>query len=157
MHNSISGVKVRMLASNAVYRGFEPRMLQIVDSSLECCRSWIRASNAVDRGFEPRMLQIVDSNHDRVKLMTKIGICCFFANHTALRRKSKDWLARNQDNVSECQQTVISMSQHYKNPTKRVGLVQSEPHYHLIENQLILAMIQPKNCNNHSLTHSATI
>ena len=148
MHNSISGVKVRMLASNAVYRGFEPRMLQIVDSSLECCRSWIRALNAVDRGFEPRSGQTNDY---------KIGICCFFANHTALRRKSKDWLARNQDNVSECQQTVISMSQHYKNPTKRVGLVQSEPHYHLIENQLILAMIQPKNCNNHSLTHSATI
>jgi hypothetical protein len=31
----------------------------------------------------------------------KIGICCFFAKHTALRRKSKDWLARNQDNVLE--------------------------------------------------------
>jgi len=31
----------------------------------------------------------------------KIGICCFSAKHEALRRKSKDWLARNQDNVSE--------------------------------------------------------
>jgi hypothetical protein len=31
----------------------------------------------------------------------KIGICCFSAKHAALRRKSKDWLARNQDNVSE--------------------------------------------------------
>jgi hypothetical protein len=31
----------------------------------------------------------------------KIGICCFFAKHAALRRKGKDWLARNQDNVSE--------------------------------------------------------
>ena len=31
----------------------------------------------------------------------KIGICCFSAKHVALRRKSKDWLARNQDNVSE--------------------------------------------------------
>jgi hypothetical protein len=31
----------------------------------------------------------------------KIGICCFDAKHAALRRKSKDWLARNQDNVSE--------------------------------------------------------
>jgi hypothetical protein len=30
----------------------------------------------------------------------KIGICCFSAKHAALRRKSKDWLARNQDNVS---------------------------------------------------------
>jgi hypothetical protein len=31
----------------------------------------------------------------------KIGICCFSAKHTAPRRKRKDWLARNQDNVSE--------------------------------------------------------
>jgi len=31
----------------------------------------------------------------------KIGICCFSAKHAALRRKSKDWLAQNQDNVSE--------------------------------------------------------
>ena len=31
----------------------------------------------------------------------KIGICCFSAKHEALRRKSKDCLARNQDNVSE--------------------------------------------------------
>ena len=32
----------------------------------------------------------------------KIGIICSFsANHTALRRKSKDWLARNQNNVSD--------------------------------------------------------
>jgi hypothetical protein len=31
----------------------------------------------------------------------KIGICCFSARYAALRRKSKDWLARNQNNVSE--------------------------------------------------------
>jgi hypothetical protein len=31
----------------------------------------------------------------------KIGINGFSANHTVLRRKSNDWLARNQDNVSE--------------------------------------------------------
>ena len=31
----------------------------------------------------------------------KIGICCFSAKHTALRRKGKDWLAQNQNNVSE--------------------------------------------------------
>ena len=30
-----------------------------------------------------------------------IGICCISAKHAALRRKSKDWLARNQNNVSE--------------------------------------------------------
>jgi hypothetical protein len=26
-------------------------------------------------------------------------MCCFSAKHAALRRKSKDWLVRNQDNV----------------------------------------------------------
>ena len=31
----------------------------------------------------------------------EIGICCFSTKHAALRRKSKDWLTRNQDNVSE--------------------------------------------------------
>jgi hypothetical protein len=31
----------------------------------------------------------------------KIGICYFSANHATLKRKGKDWLARNQDNVSE--------------------------------------------------------
>ena len=50
------------------------------------------ASSAVDRGFDPRSGQTKDY---------KIGICCFSAKHAALRRKSKDWLARNQNNVSE--------------------------------------------------------
>jgi hypothetical protein len=49
-------------------------------------------SSAVDRGFEPWSGQIKDY---------KIGICCFSAKHTALGRKGKDWLARNQDNVSK--------------------------------------------------------
>ena len=31
----------------------------------------------------------------------KIGIFCFSARHAAYRRKGKNWLARNQDNVSE--------------------------------------------------------
>ena len=47
-------------------------------------------SSVVDRGFEPRSGQTKDY---------KIGICCFSAKHAALKRKSKDWLARNQDNV----------------------------------------------------------
>ena len=50
------------------------------------------AFSAVDRGFESRSGQTKDG---------KIGICCFSPKPTALRRKSKDWLARNQDNVSE--------------------------------------------------------
>ena len=49
-------------------------------------------SSAVDRVFEPPSGQTKDY---------KIGMCCFSAKHTALRRKSKDWLARNQNNVSE--------------------------------------------------------
>jgi hypothetical protein len=52
---------------------------------------WL-VSNAVDRGFEPRSDQTKDY---------EIGICCFSAKNAALRRKSKDWLARNQENVSE--------------------------------------------------------
>ena len=52
----------------------------------------ILASSALDHGFEPRS--------DQAKVY-KIGINCFFAKLAALRRKSKDWLARNQDKVSE--------------------------------------------------------
>jgi len=37
----------------------------------------------------------------------KIGICCFSSKHAALRRKSKDWLVRNQNNVSECDNISI--------------------------------------------------
>ena len=50
----------------------------------------VLASSAVDRGFEPRSGQTKDY---------KIGICCFPARHATLRRKSKDGLARNQNNV----------------------------------------------------------
>ena len=50
------------------------------------------AMNAVDRGFESRSGQT--KNY-------KIGACFFSAKHAALRRKRKDWLARNQENVSE--------------------------------------------------------
>ena len=52
----------------------------------------VLASSAVDRGFEPQSGQITDY---------EIGIRCFSAKHAVLRGKSKDWLARNQDNVSE--------------------------------------------------------
>jgi len=46
--------------------------------------------SAVDRGFEPRSGQTKDY---------KIDIGCFSPKHAALRRKSKDWLARNQDKL----------------------------------------------------------
>ena len=50
------------------------------------------ASSGVDLGFEPWSGQTKDY---------KIGICCFSTKHTALRRKSRYWLARNRNNVSE--------------------------------------------------------
>jgi hypothetical protein len=50
------------------------------------------ASSVVDRGFEPQSGQTKDY---------EIGICCFSAKHATLSRKSKDWLAQNQNNVSE--------------------------------------------------------
>ena len=35
------------------------------------------------------------------KTIKLVGISCFPAEHAVLRSKSKDWLARYQDNVSE--------------------------------------------------------
>ena len=52
----------------------------------------VPASSTVDCGFEPRSCQAKDYI---------IDMCCFSAKHPALRRKSKDWLAQNQNNVSE--------------------------------------------------------
>ena len=66
------------------------------------------AAIVVDRGFEPRSAQTKDY---------EIGMCCFSAKHAAIRRKNKDWLARNQNSVSKW--SDIS--------TRR-------PHHHLIEN-----------------------
>ena len=58
----------------------------------------VLASSAVDHGFKPRSGQTKDY---------KIGICFFSVKNTALRRKSTDWLARNQDNV--CQSYVTRL------------------------------------------------
>jgi hypothetical protein len=52
----------------------------------------VLASSVVNRGFDPRSGQTKDY---------AIGICCFSAKHSALRSKSKDWLTRDQNNVSE--------------------------------------------------------
>jgi hypothetical protein len=49
-------------------------------------------------------LSIVDRGFGYVSRQTedyKIDICCFSAKHAALRWKSKDWLVRKQNNVSE--------------------------------------------------------
>jgi hypothetical protein len=93
----------------------------------------VLTSSAVDRGFEPRSGQTKDY---------KIGICYFSAKYAALRRNSKDWLAWNQNNVSEWSKMSTSRLLFqwasttciYKNPTQCVGLVHNRgPHHHLIE------------------------
>jgi len=46
------------------------------------------------------MVSVLEYRSDQAKDY-KIGICCFSAKHTASKRKSKYWLARNQFIVSE--------------------------------------------------------
>ena len=48
-------------------------------------------STVLDRGYNPLSDEIKDH---------KIGICRFSVKQAALRKKSKDWLAQNQGNVS---------------------------------------------------------
>jgi hypothetical protein len=60
--------------------------------------------------YEPRSGQTKDC---------KIGICYFFGKHASFRRKSKDWLARNQDNVSKCGD--MSIRGLLRLPTERRG------------------------------------
>ena len=50
------------------------------------------ASSVLDYAIDPWSGQTNDY---------EIGICCFCAKHAALSIKIKDWLARNQTNVSE--------------------------------------------------------
>jgi len=52
----------------------------------------VLASSAVECGFESRLGQTKGKDY-------KIGICCFSAKRASLRSKSKDWLARNLNNV----------------------------------------------------------
>jgi hypothetical protein len=63
----------------------------------------------------------------------KIIICCFSAKHAALRRKSKDWLAHNQNNVSGWS-NMSTRGLLFLELTQCVGLEQSGPRHHLIEN-----------------------
>ncbi len=66
----------------------------------------VLASSEVDHGFEHRSCQTKDY---------EMSICCFSSKHAELRRKNKDWMARNRDNVSEWgdmsyPRTVVSVS-----------------------------------------------
>jgi hypothetical protein len=78
----------------------------------------IIVSSEVHCGFDLRSCQIKDC---------KIRMCCFSAKHEALKRKSKDWLARNQKNVRVEWHVypwiLFTVREHYAIPTKSVGLV----------------------------------
>ena len=52
----------------------------------------VLASSAVDCGFEAELGQTKDY---------EIGICCLSAKTHSNKERNKDWLASNQDNVSE--------------------------------------------------------
>ena len=87
----------------------------------------VLASREVDRGFDPRSGQTKDC---------KIGICCFSAKHAALRRKTSWFGIRIM-----CPSGAICLPADccfnelaLQKSNKRVGLVQSRPHHHLIEN-----------------------
>ena len=90
------------------------------------------ATSVVDRGFKSRSDQTKDFN---------INICCFSAQHVALRSKSKDWsVGSNRIICPVSEATCLPTNCCYselalkKNPAKGVGLVQSGPHHHLIKN-----------------------
>jgi hypothetical protein len=83
----------------------------------------VSALSSVDRAFEPRSGQTK---------YYKIGIGCFSAMHAALKITSKDWL----EIMIMCPKgrhvylaTVVSVTSHYTNQTKRVGLEQNDPHF----------------------------
>jgi hypothetical protein len=86
------------------------------------------ASCAVNCGFEPQSGQTKDY---------WIGICCFSAKHTAIRSMSKDWLARNQNNVSEWSDMSTHRLLSQWTSTMKIqqsdGLVQSGHYHHLFD------------------------
>ena len=80
---------------NVIYQSWLAVHTQHLPSSNRIGGVMVRvlASSVVERGFEPQSGQTKDY---------KIGICCYSAKNVALRRKSKDRLTQNQDNVFEC-------------------------------------------------------
>jgi hypothetical protein len=94
----------------------------------------VLSSSAVDRVFEHRSGQIKDY---------------------IIGRKSKYWLALNQDNVSEwCNMYIHGLlfqwSSTIKNQTKRAGLVQSGPHHHLIPSSQL-------TCSRHEIAETLAL
>jgi hypothetical protein len=79
-HGFIGGVMVSMLASGTVDHGF---IGDVMVSML--------ASGTVDHGFIGGVMVSMGSSPDQVQPKTiKFVFVCFFANHAAIKRKSKD-------------------------------------------------------------------
>ena len=51
--------------------------------------------------LEKNLTTILFNFFNKKNVLHRIGICCFFTKHAALRKKIKDWLTQNQNNVSE--------------------------------------------------------
>ena len=112
------------------------------------------ASSAINRRFEPW------SGHTKDYT---ICVCCFFAKPAAIRRKSNDWLARNQNNMSEWNNistrgllfewtSTIQINQACWSRTKPTS---SPSHWKLTCSPWYSWKIaELALCNNHSFTHS---
>jgi hypothetical protein len=91
------------------------------DNHISCVMVSVLALSAVDHVFKLWTGLTTDY---------KIDFCCFSTKHTALRSKSKDWLARNHDNVYEWSDIsthglLFQWSSTLKIQLKCVGLKQS--------------------------------
>ena len=89
------------------------------------------------------------SSPDRVK-----PICCLFVKHAALRGKSNRLVHGSESRycvrVGQHVYLWVIVSVNRENPNKRVSLVQSGPHHHLIENSFAEFALN----RNHSLTQN---
>ena len=75
-----------------MHHGFDPQVGSNQTNRISGVMVSVVASSAVYQGFERQLGHIKEY---------EIGICCFSAKHATLRKKSKDCLDRNQNNVSE--------------------------------------------------------
>ena len=82
------------------YVSILPKKIYIYIYLLLCISSLTAHALVIRIGYGSYTYFSFESRSGQTKDYT-IGICCFSAKYTALMRKSKGWLARNQDDVSE--------------------------------------------------------
>jgi hypothetical protein len=123
--NRIGGVMVSMLASSAVDIEFESQQIDMSPHSdkfsrfqanqslffllnAACLAEKQQNTNSIVFDFTRPWLELniyrtrrEHANHYTTNAVCKMCNCCFSAKHAALRRKNKDWLAWNRENLSE--------------------------------------------------------